>query len=72
MLQAAGTSEVKQMVQANTDAALKRGAYGNPWLWVRNKDGQEEPFFGSDRFHYVWKFLGLPWEDVAIRTGSKL
>lgn len=48
---------------------------------MRNSEGKEEPFFGSDRFvfppfyfsllmttrfHFMWDFLGLPYQDVQI------
>jgi hypothetical protein len=51
---------------ANTKEALDKGAFGVPWFWVRNAEGKEEPFIGSDRFHFMWEFLGLPWQDIAI------
>ncbi|KAF7355355.1 Glutathione S-transferase kappa [Mycena sanguinolenta] len=45
---------------------LDQGAFGAPWLWVRDATGKEEPFFGSDRFHFVWQYLGLPWKDIEL------
>lgn len=49
ILDAAQSPEYKEALTANTQKALDQGAYGAPWFWVRNKDGKEEPFFGSDR-----------------------
>ena len=49
ILTAASSPEYKQALTDNTQKALDMGAYGAPWFWVRNKEGQEEPFFGSDR-----------------------
>lgn len=66
IMTAAGEAEWKQKLTQNTKAALDKGAYGNPWMWVRNKEGKEEPFFGSDRWPYLWEFLGLKWRDVAL------
>lgn len=40
----------KQRLNDNTKEALDRGAFGCPWFWVRNSKGDEEPFFGSDRY----------------------
>jgi glutathione S-transferase kappa 1 len=40
----------KQALNANTKEALEQGAFGCPWFWVRNARGEEEPFFGSDRY----------------------
>ncbi|CAG8073447.1 unnamed protein product [Penicillium salamii] len=69
---AASSPEFKQALTANTQAALDKGAYGAPWFWVRNSEGKEEPFFGSDRFAFMWQYLGLPFQDVAIVEKSKL
>ncbi len=49
ILEAANTPEWKQKLLDNTQTALDRGAFGAPWFWVRNAQGKEEPFFGSDR-----------------------
>jgi len=70
---AAGTdAEWKGKLTANTEKVLKLGAFGAPWFWVKNGKGVEEPFFGSDRFHYMWEFLGLPWEDIRIVPMAKI
>jgi glutathione S-transferase kappa 1 len=49
ILEAANTPEWKQKLLNNTQMALDKGAFGAPWFWVRNAEGKEEPFFGSDR-----------------------
>jgi glutathione S-transferase kappa 1 len=49
ILEAATTPECKQKLNNNTQRALEKGAFGAPWFWVRNAEGKEEPFFGSDR-----------------------
>jgi 2-hydroxychromene-2-carboxylate isomerase len=58
ILAAASSPEFKQALTANTQTALDKGAYGAPWFWVRNAEGKEEPFFGSDRYvmnsHPMW------------------
>lgn len=45
---------------------LELGAFGAPWMWVKNGEGKEEPFFGSDRCHFMWEFLKLPWRDIEV------
>jgi 2-hydroxychromene-2-carboxylate isomerase len=50
ILAAASSPEFKQALTANTQIALDKGAYGAPWFWVRNAEGKEQPFFGSDRY----------------------
>lgn len=49
ILAAASSPEYKQALTVNTQKALDQGAYGAPWFRVRNREGKEEPFFGSDR-----------------------
>ncbi|CAK7224396.1 hypothetical protein SBRCBS47491_005536 [Sporothrix bragantina] len=66
ILVGATAQAAKDQLTAATKEATDRGAYGAPWLWVTNDAGVSEPFFGSDRFHFVYKFLGLPYQDVAL------
>ena len=44
-----GRIEMKDVLKKETEKAVELGAFGCPWLWVTNKKGQTEPFFGSDR-----------------------
>lgn len=37
------------MLVDETAMLVEKGAYGAPWFLVKNKQGVEEPFFGSDR-----------------------
>jgi len=67
IITAAGTPEVKQQLTDITKMVVeKHGAFGCPWYCVTNSQGKAEPFFGSDRFHFMWEFLGLPWQDIKI------
>ncbi|KAJ5569598.1 uncharacterized protein N7459_009028 [Penicillium hispanicum] len=72
ILAAAASPEYKQALTATTQIALDKGAYGAPWFWVQNQEGKEEPFFGSDRFAFMWQYLGLPFQDVALVEKGKL
>ncbi|XXH05081.1 hypothetical protein Hte_011505 [Hypoxylon texense] len=77
IVRAAAEPEYKDILRRTTEEALKRGAFGAPWLWATNATGRSEPFFGSDRWHHVYEFLGLPYQDVALlppgsEKGSKL
>ncbi|KAJ5912037.1 uncharacterized protein N7473_001340 [Penicillium subrubescens] len=72
ILESAKSAEYKEALTANTQKALGQGAYGAPWFWVRNKEGKEEPFFGSDRFAFMWQYLGIPFHDVTIIEKAKL
>lgn len=56
----------KDCLLANTQKILDQGAFGAPWFWVQNAEGEEEPFFGSDRFHFMWAYLGVPFSEMEI------
>ncbi|KAH8595761.1 putative glutathione S-transferase kappa 1 [Bisporella sp. PMI_857] len=66
IMKGATQQEWKDKLTNNTKDVLEKGAFGAPWMWVRNAEGKEEPFFGSDRFHFMWEFLGLPWVDIEV------
>ncbi|KAE9988954.1 hypothetical protein EG327_003168 [Venturia inaequalis] len=72
IMEGANTPECKKKLNDTTQRALDTGAFGCPWFQVTNKEGIAEPFFGSDRFHYMWQHLGVPWQDIAIREKSSL
>lgn len=76
IMQAAQTKPVKDLLTQTTQEALDRGAFGAPWIWAVNDQGKGEPFFGSDRFHFLYKFLGVPYREVELlpapAKGSKL
>ncbi|KAK4158012.1 glutathione S-transferase kappa 1 [Chaetomidium leptoderma] len=66
IIAAAGGEEMKTVLKRTTQEALDKGAFGAPWLWVTDGQGKAEPFFGSDRFHFVYGFLGLPYRGVTL------
>lgn len=72
ILKLAATKEVKGQLNENTKKCIEEyGAFGAPWMWVVRTDesGKEvlaEPVFGSDRWVYVYKLLGVPFEDVKL------
>lgn len=47
------TDEVKQILVANTDDAVARGAFGIPTMFVGPKDGKTEMFFGKERLAQI-------------------
>ncbi|KAJ3523219.1 hypothetical protein NM208_g12536 [Fusarium decemcellulare] len=67
-----GRESMKERVKQKTGEAVEKGAFGAPWLWVTNRDGESEAFFGSDRFNHVYRFLRIPFQDVEILPPSKL
>lgn len=67
-----GTSpKYKKMLTDQTAMVVAKGAFGAPWYFVKNKDGKEEPFFGSDRFHYMLDYLQVPFSDITILVKDK-
>jgi 2-hydroxychromene-2-carboxylate isomerase len=72
ILAAAASPEIKNELTATTERVVKElGAFGCPWYWVTNGQGKSEPFFGSDRFHFMWDFLELPHEDLRLKVEGK-
>ncbi|KAL4930326.1 putative DSBA family oxidoreductase [Aspergillus undulatus] len=72
ILAGAAKPEIKKELTDTTAYAVKDlGAFGCPWFWVHDGKGNAEPFFGSDRFHYMWAYLGLEFEDLKLKDGGK-
>ncbi|KAI9044013.1 putative DSBA family oxidoreductase [Aspergillus affinis] len=69
ILSAATSPAIKAELATTTERVVKeQGAFGCPWFWVVNGEGKGEPFFGSDRFHYMWDYLDLPFQDLKLRA----
>lgn len=66
ILHAIGSGEVKAALRSRVDEAVARGAFGAPWIWATDARGRAEPFFGSDRWHAVYEFLGLPYQKMML------
>ncbi|RTZ42562.1 2-hydroxychromene-2-carboxylate isomerase [Candidimonas sp. SYP-B2681] len=44
--------DIKALLKAEVDAAMARGVFGSPFIFV-----DDEPFWGFDRFDYIRKWL---------------
>jgi len=66
-----GTKEYKDKLTQNTKDAIEQGAFGAPWFKLTNAKGVQEPLFGSDRWAYMWDFLGVEYEDIRIVDKTK-
>jgi 2-hydroxychromene-2-carboxylate isomerase len=66
IMRLAATREFKEKLTADTKKVLDMGAFGAPWFWVTNQQGKGEPVFGSDRWVYMWRMLGVEFEDLRI------
>ena len=52
MLAALNDPAIKERLKTQTQAAIERGVFGSPYVFV---DG--EPFWGSDRFEQIERWL---------------
>jgi 2-hydroxychromene-2-carboxylate isomerase len=69
VLKSAQTPEIKQALNDITRHVVEDlGAFGCPWFWVHDGLGNTEPFFGSDRFHYMWDYLNIPHRDLELQS----
>jgi glutathione S-transferase kappa 1 len=74
IMTAASTPQYKAALTETTRKLYEEyGAFGAPWLWIRNDEtSKSEPFFGSDRWAYIWDFLGVPYQNVEILPRDKI
>eukprot|EP00164_Ancoracysta_twista_P001469 GFYU01001917.1.p1 GENE.GFYU01001917.1~~GFYU01001917.1.p1 ORF type:complete len:305 (+),score=84.62 GFYU01001917.1:95-1009(+) len=65
LLEASTTSEVKDILKANTDEVISRGAYGAPCIYITINADPKHPgsglYFGSDRFPQMCHLCELEW-----------
>ena len=64
LLETSASAPVKSRLQAATDLAVSRGAFGAPTIFISDPllpDSTPSMYFGSDRFHLIIPELGLPW-----------
>jgi 2-hydroxychromene-2-carboxylate isomerase len=52
-MQAIAGQDIKELLKANTDEAVARGAFGAPTFFVGDR-----MFFGNDRFEFIREALG--------------
>jgi glutathione S-transferase kappa 1 len=73
IIAAAQTPKYKQALTQTTRKLYEEyGAFGAPWFWIwSDETAKAEPFFGSDRWGYIWDFLGVPYQNVEILPKDK-
>ena len=64
--------KIKEQLKRTTEMVTEAGAFGAPFFLVRNERGEEDMFFGSDRFHHMAAFLQIPFELSMTFPLSKL
>ena len=71
IMAAASTPKYKEMLSAQTKKAVELGAFGAPFFWMTNDKGESEPLFGSDRWAYMFDFMGVEISDLYIKDKHK-
>jgi len=72
ILEAAKTTKYKEALTSVTKHCFEDlGTFGAPWFWITNGAGVSEPFFGSDRWAYMWDFLDVPYQNLEILPKEK-
>lgn len=71
ILDAAKTPKYKDLLSAQTKKAVELGAFGAPFFWMTNDKGESEPLFGSDRWSYMFDFMGVEVSDLYIKDKRK-
>ena len=71
ILEAAKKPKYKDLLSAQTKKAVELGAFGAPFFWLTNDQGVSEPLFGSDRWSYMFDFMGVEVSDIYIKDKRK-
>lgn len=50
---------IKNLYKERTDEVMKTGAFGIPWLILKQEGKEDKIFFGGDRLHYICNELGV-------------
>uniref|UniRef100_A0AC35TPX2 Glutathione S-transferase kappa n=1 Tax=Rhabditophanes sp. KR3021 TaxID=114890 RepID=A0AC35TPX2_9BILA len=66
------STHIKNTLLANTNEALSQGAFGAPWIVVKDADEKEVFFFGSDRLPQILKIAGKQFAGNLSNLNCKL
>jgi glutathione S-transferase kappa 1 len=61
----------KDQLLSVTRYAVDCKSFGAPWWEVTNSDGEVEFWWGSDRYQYIFDFLGLEYKGVDPQADSQ-
>lgn len=53
--------EIKAFLESTTVFASSKGCFGAPFMIVKDSNGKEDCFYGSDRFEQIAMFLSKPY-----------
>jgi len=67
---ASNADDVKAALRAATEEVVARGAFGFPAIFVKDDDGADQLYFGSDRLALLAFELGLPWHGPTPTTAQ--
>ncbi|KIW67050.1 hypothetical protein PV04_06327 [Phialophora macrospora] len=59
ILDRSASEDVKSLLRRHTENAIGGGSPGVPWIKARNREGQEECYWGFDHLGQTARFLGL-------------
>lgn len=62
LLKQANLEEIRELLKQRTEEALVSGAFGTPWIVLRQPGEPEKTFFGSDRLPVICNELGINFE----------
>eukprot|EP01095_Lingulamoeba_sp_RSL-Kostka_P015274 TRINITY_DN697_c0_g1_i1.p1 TRINITY_DN697_c0_g1~~TRINITY_DN697_c0_g1_i1.p1 ORF type:complete len:230 (-),score=79.77 TRINITY_DN697_c0_g1_i1:88-777(-) len=69
LLEKINDNNIKQILKDHTTVAAEQGCFGAPWIVV-NYNGNQEEYFGSDRFHLIAQQINQPF--VGAHPQSRL
>ena len=52
-------TEIKELLKQRTKEALKSGAFGAPWIVLKQEGKEDLVYFGGDRFPLICSELGV-------------
>ncbi|KAE9550318.1 hypothetical protein FO519_006478 [Halicephalobus sp. NKZ332] len=62
LLKESNTTEIKELLKQRTDEAIESGAFGAPWIVIREPGKPDKTFFGSDRLPIICNELGVEFQ----------
>jgi len=66
------SDSIKKRLIKETEDVVARGAFGAPSIFLKTKDGNEEYFFGSDRFDQIFPMIGIEYTGPFPEHKAKL
>ncbi|KAE9547519.1 hypothetical protein FO519_009271 [Halicephalobus sp. NKZ332] len=68
ILEFSQTPEIKDLLKERTNEALESGAFGAPWIILKQEGKKDSVFFGGDRFPLICSELGIDFKGPLKST----